>query len=198
MSSSFHTVLYKPREIPFLINLLKFEREYCQVYVEQLITILLFFSSDIGIRHCPVPSVPFLISLIFKRQFPDYILQPVSVFRTPLLFVIVKKKEKRIGDQDFTVDPRNRNQKRKFAKSNATLEEKYFSDRLEIPRNLQSNFNMMSAKFSRELSNQNDNTQRVAIRRMDDYIQSIKDNQTDTDVTFFKLLLELLELHPSI
>ena len=78
------------------------------------------------------------------------------------------------------------------------MEEKYFSDRLEIPRNLQSNFNMMSAKFSREVSNQNDNAQRVEIRRMDDYIQSIKDDQTDTDVTFFKLLLESLELHPPI
>ena len=97
---------------------------------------------------------------------------------------MVKKKPKRIGDQDFTIDPRNRKQKIKFAKSNATWNEKYFSDRLEIPRNLQNNFNMISAKVSRNAFKQNDNVQRVGIRDMDSYIQSINDSQIDSDVSY--------------
>ena len=35
---------------------------------------------------------------------------------------------------------------------------------------------MMSAKASRTFSNQNDNIQRVDIRGMDDYIQSMNDS----------------------
>ena len=55
---------------------------------------------------------------------------------------------------------------------------------------------MMSDKVSRYVYNQNGNVQRVDIRGMDDYIQSIKDSQTDTDISFFKFFLELLEPHP--
>ena len=60
-----------------------------------------------------------------------------------------------------------------------------FSDRLEIPRNLQNNFNMISAKVSRNVFKQNDNVQRVGIRDMDSYIHSINDSQIDSDVSYF-------------
>ena len=55
---------------------------------------------------------------------------------------------------------------------------------------------MMSDKVSRYVYNQNGNVQRVEIRGMDDYIQSIKDIQSDTDISFFKIFLELLEPNP--
>ena len=73
--------------------------------------------------------------------------------------------------------------------------EKCFSQRLAIPSNVQNNFNMMSAKVSSKFPNQNDNVQRVKIRGMDDYIQSMNDSQIDSKVTFFNLLLESLEPH---
>ena len=111
---------------------------------------------------------------------------------------MAKKKQKHASDQDFKVDIRARHQVKTFRKFNASWDENYFSGRLTIPSNIQNNFNMMSAKVSRDVSNQNGNVQRVEIRRMDDYIQSVKDSQTDTDVTFFKFLLELLEPHPSV
>ena len=97
---------------------------------------------------------------------------------------MAKMKEKRTGDQDFIVDPRLRHQKRTFLKCNATWDEKYFSERLEITRNLQNKFNMMSTRVSRKVSNQNDNVQRVGIRDMIYYIESLKDSQIDSDATF--------------
>ena len=54
---------------------------------------------------------------------------------------------------------------------------------------------MMSAKVSSKFPNQNDIVQRVKIRGMDDYIQSMNDSQIDSKVTFFNLLLESLEPH---
>ena len=83
----------------------------------------------------------------------------------------------------------------KLSKCNSTWDEKYFSERLAIPNNVQNYFNMMSAKVSRKFPNQNDNVHRVEIRGMDDYIQSMNDTQIDSDVTFLKILLESLEPH---
>ena len=57
---------------------------------------------------------------------------------------------------------------------------------------------MMSSKVSSKFPNQNDNVQRVTIRGMDDYIQSMNDSQIDSNVTFFNLLLESLEPHLSM
>ena len=104
-----------------------------------------------------------------------------------------RNKQKRTGDQDFIVVLRARNQKRKLSKSNATWDKKYFPDILEILRNLQNNFNIMSTKVSREISNQNDNVQRVEIRDMDSYIQSMKDSEIGSDVSFLKILLKSIE-----
>ena len=43
---------------------------------------------------------------------------------------------------------------------------------------------MMSTRVSRKVSNQNDNVQRVGIRDMIYYIESLKDSQIDSDATF--------------
>ena len=51
----------------------------------------------------------------------------------------------------------------------------------------------MSTKVSREISNQNDNVQRVEIRDMDSYIQSMKDSEIGSDVSFLKILLKSIE-----